>query len=41
VQDTTFTASPSRFIASAVVAAVAWTVYLLVLARHRRNALRA
>lgn len=40
VQDTTFTAPPIRFVASAVVAVVAWTAYLLVLGHQRRRALR-
>ena len=39
VEDTTFTAPPARFIGSAIVAAIAWLVYLVALERERHQAL--
>ncbi len=40
VEDTTFTAPPIRFVATAVVALVGWIVYVVALERQRRRALR-
>lgn len=39
VQNTTWTASPKGFIADAVMAVIAWTAYVTLLARQRRKAL--
>ena len=39
VEDTTFTASPVRFVGTAIVAALAWSVYAVALAQTRRSAL--
>jgi hypothetical protein len=38
IQDTTFTASPRRFVATAIVAAIAWFTYVVVLARAAPSA---
>jgi hypothetical protein len=39
VQDTTWTVPATRFVAEAVMAAVAWALYVTVLMRQRRKAL--
>lgn len=39
VQDTTWTVPPTRFVAEAAAAAIAWGVYVTVLALQRRKAL--
>jgi hypothetical protein len=39
VQDTTWTVPPTRFVAEAALAAVAWGVYVTVLMQQRRKAL--
>lgn len=39
IQDTTWTVPPTRFVAEAATAAVAWGLYVTVLAQQRRKAL--
>jgi len=41
LQEASWTGSPARFIGEAAMAAIAWTVYTVVLSQQRRRALRA